>query len=52
LGALGGLGGGNPLQSGTRQAKAVVNTTNRKTVDASFKNIVGDNKVPLPDYGA
>ena len=51
LGGLGGLGGGNPLQTGIKKAKAVFNTVNRKTVDASFQNIVGDNKVAVPDYG-
>ena len=51
LGSFGGLGGGNPLQTGIKKAKAVFNTVNRKTVDASFNNIIGDNKVDIPDYG-
>jgi hypothetical protein len=50
IGAFAGLGGGNALQAGVKQAKAVYNTVNRKSLDASFKNIVGDDKVPGPEY--
>ena len=50
LGSFGGLGGGNPLQSGIKKAKAVFNTVNRKTVNASVQNILGDAQIPTPDY--
>jgi hypothetical protein len=50
LGSFGGLGGGNPLQSGIKKAKVVFNTIDRKTVNASVQNILGNDKITPPDY--
>lgn len=43
-------GGGGDLVSGTQVAAGFNNTVNRSTVDAAFARIVGNDKVPLPNF--
>lgn len=52
LGSLGGLfgGGGDSLVSTTKVAAGFTNTVNRSVVDAAVKRIVGNSKVPLPQF--
>jgi hypothetical protein len=57
LGALGGLGpvaglfgGGGDLVSGTKLAAGFTNTVNRKTVDAAVVRVLGNDKIPVPQF--
>jgi hypothetical protein len=57
LGALGGLGpvaglfgGGGDLVSGTKLAAGFTNTVNRKTVDAAVVRVLGNDKIPAPQF--
>jgi hypothetical protein len=43
-------GGGNPLEAGTITPPAVVNTVNRQTVNQAVLAIIGNNKIPVPDF--
>jgi hypothetical protein len=54
LGSIGGLfgGGGDALVSATKVAAGYSNTVNRAVVDRAFVKIIGNNKVPLPDFDA
>jgi hypothetical protein len=44
------FGSGGDLVSGTQVAAGFNNTVNRSTVDAAFARIVGNDKVPLPNF--
>jgi hypothetical protein len=57
LGSLGGLGavaglfgGGGDLVSGTKVAAGFTNTVNRKTVDAAVVRVLGNDKIPAPQF--
>jgi hypothetical protein len=57
LGSLGGLGavaglfgGGGDLVSGTKLAAGFTNTVNRKTVDAAVVRVLGNDKIPAPQF--
>jgi hypothetical protein len=57
LGSLGGLGsvaglfgGGGDLVSGTKLAAGFTNTVNRKTVDAAVVRVLGNDKIPVPQF--
>jgi hypothetical protein len=57
LGSLGGLGpvagmfgGGGDLVSGTKVAAGFTNTVNRKTVDAAVVRVLGNDKIPVPQF--
>ena len=43
-------GGGNPLEAGTVTPTAAVNTVNRQTVNQAVSAIIGNSKIPLPDF--
>jgi hypothetical protein len=43
-------GGGNPLEAGTVTPPAAVNTVNRQTVNQAVLAIIGNNKIPVPDF--
>jgi hypothetical protein len=52
LGDLGGLfgGGGDALVSSTQVAAGFSNTVNRSVVDTAFVKILGNPKIPVPDF--
>lgn len=52
LGPIAGLfgGGGSPLVTTIKQAQGFLNTVNRTTVNYGFKNIIGNAKVPIPNF--
>jgi hypothetical protein len=43
-------GGGNPLEAGTVSPPPAVNTVNRQTVNQAVKAIIGNSKIPIPDF--
>ena len=43
-------GGGNPLEAGTVTPPAATNTVNRQTVNQAVLAIIGNNKIPVPDF--
>ena len=43
-------GGGNPLEAGTVTPTAAVNTVNRQTVNQAVLAIIGNSKIPVPDF--
>jgi hypothetical protein len=51
LGPIAGLfGGGGDLVSGTKLAAGFTNTVNRKTVDAAVVRVLGNDKIPVPQF--
>jgi hypothetical protein len=43
-------GGGNPLEAGTVTPVPASNTVNRQTVNQAVKSIIGNSKIPVPDF--
>ena len=43
-------GGGNPLEAGTVTPTAAANTVNRQTVNQAVSAIIGNSKIPVPDF--
>ena len=43
-------GGGNPLEAGTVTPTAASNTVNRQTVNQAVLAIIGNSKIPVPDF--
>jgi hypothetical protein len=43
-------GGGSPLQSAIKQIKGFENTVNRSTVNQGTKAVIGNPKIPAPNY--
>jgi len=43
-------GGGNPLEAGTVTPTAVINTVNRQTVNQAVSAIIGNSKIPVPNF--
>jgi hypothetical protein len=43
-------GGGNPLEAGTVTPPAAANTVNRQTVNQAVLAIIGNSKIPIPDF--
>ena len=43
-------GGGNPLEAGTVTPTAAANTVNRQTVNQAVLAIIGNSKIPVPDF--
>jgi len=43
-------GGGNPLEAGTVTPAPATNTVNRQTVNQAVLAIIGNNKIPVPDF--
>ena len=43
-------GGGNPLEAGTVTPTAAANTVNRQTVNQAVSAIIGNSKIPAPDF--
>jgi hypothetical protein len=43
-------GGGNPLEAGTVIPTAAANTVNRQTVNQAVLAIIGNSKIPVPDF--
>ena len=43
-------GGGNPLETGTVIPIAAANTVNRQTVNQAVLAIIGNSKIPVPDF--
>lgn len=54
LGSLGSLfgGGGDSLVSATKVAAGFTNTVNRSVVDAAVKRVLGNAKIPTPQFGS
>ena len=50
FGGLFGGGGGSPLVAGITQVKNVNKTVNRTTVDRAVTAIIGNSKIPPPDF--
>jgi hypothetical protein len=45
-------GGGSPLQAGVKELKGFANTVNRDTVAQGTKNVIGNSKVPSPNFSS
>ena len=43
-------GGGNPLEAGTVTPTAAANTVNRQTVNQAVLAIIGNSKIPVPNF--
>jgi len=43
-------GGGNPLEAGTVTPTPAANTVNRQTVNQAVLAIIGNSKIPVPDF--
>ena len=43
-------GGGNPLEAGTVTPAPAANTVNRQTVNQAVAAIIGNSKIPVPDF--
>jgi hypothetical protein len=43
-------GGGNPLEAGTVTPTPAANTVNRQTVNQAVLSIIGNSKIPVPDF--
>jgi hypothetical protein len=43
-------GGGNPLAAGTVTPTAAINTVNRQTVNQAVLAIIGNSKIPVPNF--
>ena len=43
-------GGGNPLEAGTVTPTPAANTVNRQTINQAVSAIIGNSKIPVPDF--